>query len=184
MDVLDKKIALTTWPFTVEELTLSYEGKPFSHTYHRLACPDWANILAVTSDRRAVMIRQPRAGSLKLVLETPGGVINHDEKDATMAVLRELEEETGFTTQRVLPLGVFNPNPAIMANRCHFFLGLNSHPAQDRKHFPDAEERITVELVPIDDLDHMVRTGQVDHGISALCIMLAAKYLEGKGGSR
>lgn len=180
MDVIDKKVVLETWPFNVEELTLSYEGKQFGHTYHRLVCPDWANILAVTADRRAVLIRQPRAGSLKTVLETPGGVINKNERDATLAALRELEEETGFTTQRVLPLGVFNPNPAIMSNRCHFFLGLGCHPAVERQHFPDADERLQVELVPIDDLDHMVRTGQMDHGISALCVMLAQKYLPQK----
>lgn len=177
MDVIEKKVVLKTWPFTVEELTLSHEGQPFSHPYHRLVCADWANIVAVTPDRRVIMVRQPRAGSLKSVLEIPGGAIDAHEKDATMAAVRELEEETGFTTQRVLPLAVMNPNPAIMSNRCHFFLGLGCLPATDRKHFPDAEERITVELHDFDALDHMIRTGQIDHGISALGIMLAAKYL-------
>jgi 8-oxo-dGTP pyrophosphatase MutT (NUDIX family) len=179
LKLLDKKTVLSTHPFNVEELILEHDdGKPYAYPYHRLLCPDWVNVLAVTIDNRAVLIHQPRAGALKKVLEVPGGTLDPGEaRDPMMAALRELEEETGFTSHRVLPLGSLNPNPAIQDNRCHFFLALGAAPASPRKHFPDAEERITVELVPVSDLDNLVRTGQIDHALSALCIMLAGKYV-------
>jgi 8-oxo-dGTP pyrophosphatase MutT (NUDIX family) len=178
--LIDKRTVLDTHPFKVEELTLEHDdGKPYAYPYHRFVCPDWVNVLAVTHDHRAVLIRQPRAGALKRVLEVPGGTLDPGEsRDPMMAALRELEEETGFTSQRVLPLGALNPNPAIQTNRCHFFLALAAAPAQTRRHFPDAEERIEVELVPVTELDALVRTGQVDHALSALCIMLAGKYVQ------
>ncbi len=177
MELVSKKIVLKTHPFSVEELDLTRDGKSVGHPYYRLDCADWVNVLAVTTNRKAIMIRQARPGSMKKVLETPGGMIDRHEKDPTMAALRELEEETGFTTQRLLPLAVMNPNPAIMTNRCHYFLALNCHLNPDRKHFPDAEERIEVEIHDFAALDQMVRTGEIDHSLSALCIMLAAKYL-------
>lgn len=178
MELIDKKVVLKTFPFSVEELTLKVDGQQLPHPYYRLDCPDWVNVLPITGDGRAVLIRQVRAGTLKSVLETPGGVLEKDEfRDPMMAAARELEEETGFTSQRILPLCALNPNPAIMTNRCHFFLALGCVPAYDRKHFPDAEERIEVALVPVAELDGMVRTGQIDHSLSALCVMLAFKYL-------
>lgn len=180
MELIDKKVVLTTRPFKVEEMHLSFGGKAFERTYHRLDCPDWVNILPITFDRKALLIRQPRAGALKTILETPGGMLDpHEAKDPMMAAIRELEEETGFTSQRVLPLGSINPNPAIQNNKCHFFVALAATPNPARQHFPDEDERIEPVLVAVEELDGLVRTGQIDHALSALCIMLAQKYIGG-----
>lgn len=176
-DIRDRRVLLQTIPFTVEELDLIGRNGPMAHPYHRLVCGDWVNVLPVTTDMRAVLIRQPRAGSLSTTLEVPGGLVDPGERDVMMAAMRELEEETGYTSQRVLPLASINPNPAIMNNRCHFFVALGCFLNPQRKHFPDAEEDIAIELHPIKDLDHMVRTHQIDHALAALCIMLAGKYL-------
>jgi len=173
-----KTDVLKTNPFTVEELRVTGEKGPVAHPWHRLVCRDWVNILPVTLDNRAVLIRQPRIGSATEVLEVPGGVMDPNERDPTLAAMRELEEETGFTSQRVLSLGQINPNPAIMSNRCHFFVALGCHLNPQRKHFPDAEEVIDVEFVPVNELEALVRFGRIDHALAALCIMLAAKYVK------
>lgn len=178
MKLLEKKEVLKTFPFNVEELSLSLNDRPLPHPYYRLDCPNWVNVLPVTTDMKVILIKQPRAGTLTTVLETPGGVINHGETDATLAAMRELEEETGFTSQRVLPLAALNPNPAIMTNVCHFFLALNCMPANPRRYFPDAEESIELAVYNAAELDGLVRTGQVNHSLSALCIMLAGKYIK------
>lgn len=178
MKLLDKKEILSTFPFKVEELSLSLKDRVLPHPYYRLNCPNWVNILPVTGDNKAILIRQPRAGTMTNVLETPGGVINDDERDPTLAAVRELEEETGLTSQRILPLAALNPNPAIMNNICYFFLALNCQPANPRKHFPDGEESITLEMFGVEELDFLVRSGQMNHSLSALCVMLAGKYIK------
>ncbi len=178
MRLIDKKIVFSSRPFQVEELRVAQGEKELENPYYRLACPDWANILPVTHDGRAVLIRQVRAGSMKATLECPGGVIDEKEmRDPMMAAVRELEEETGFTSQRILPLAALNPNPAIMTNRVHLFLAMACAPNGSRQHFPDPEEQIETVLVPVGELDQMVRTGQIDHALSALCIQLGLKYL-------
>ncbi len=168
---------LKTFPFNIEEVFFERgEYKP-TRPYHRLDCPDWVNVLPITQEGKVILIRQPRIGEEKDILVTPGGVANKNEKDLTISALRELEEETGFTSQTILPLLSVNPNPAIMKNKIHFFLAKNCYLNPQRKHFPDEGEFISLEFVDIHELDQMVRTSRINHALSALCIMLAQKYL-------
>jgi 8-oxo-dGTP pyrophosphatase MutT (NUDIX family) len=177
MKILQKKTILNTRPFDIEEVSFEISELNVSYTHYRLAAPDWVNVLPVLADGRIALIRQPRVGPMTRVLETPGGVMDPGERDPTMTAARELEEETGLTSQRLLPLASVNPNPAIMNNTCHFFVALGCIPATTRKHFPDADERIEVEIHEAAALDLLIRTGQVNHALSCLCIALAGKYL-------
>lgn len=180
-DVKNKKVILETLPFHVEQLEFhdKVRGED-THPYHRLQCPDWVNILPVTANSEAVLVRQSRAGTLNNVLETPGGVMEANEKDTAMAALRELEEETGYTSRRIIPLGSINPNPALFSNRLHMFLAFDCFMTTDRKHHPDPGEHIEIALTPIGTLDHLVRTGQINSCLVSLTIMLSQKYLASK----
>lgn len=171
------KNILSTRIFNVEEVEIR-DSVDQSKSMVRISCSDWANVLAITTDQKAVLIRQPRAGALAEILETPGGMLDPEERDPTIAAQRELEEETGFTSQRILALGSFNPNPAIMTNRIHYFLALGCYLNPSRSHFPDPEEQIKIEIVEAKSLNQLVRTGRIDHALSALCIMLASKYID------
>ena len=162
--------------FDLEEISFSHNNKDL--TYTRLRCPNWVNVLPVTTDNKAVLIRQYRAGVLDYTLELPGGIIDPGENDTTMAALRELEEETGYTSTRILPLAALNANPAIMDNKVHMFVALACQLNPDRQHFPDADEDIEIQLVDIAELDQLIRTGRIDHALCGLTVMLAQKYLK------
>jgi len=133
--LLSRNTVLKTRPFNVEEVSFEVGDLRPEHPYFRLNAPDWVNVLPVTADGKILLVRQPRVGSMTQVLETPGGVVETSERDPTLTAARELEEETGFVSQRFLPLGSVNPNPAIMTNRCHFFLALGCVSSANRKLF-------------------------------------------------
>ena len=173
-----QSVVMRTRPFNVEEIRFEVGDLQPEHPYFRLSAPDWVNVLPVALDGRIILVRQPRVGSLSFVLETPGGVIDPGERDPTLAAARELEEETGFVSQRFIPLGSINPNPAIMTNRCHFFLALGCLPAANRERFPDVDERISVEFFNYSELDALIRTGQINHALACLCITLAGRYIK------
>lgn len=177
--IIDQRSVLKTIPFEVEELHLRDERSgDIQHPYHRLKCHDWVNVLAVTHQGEAVLIKQSRAGVLADVLETPGGMVDPKEKDTMMAALRELEEETGYTSQRVLPLGSINPNPALFNNRLHMFLALGCHINPQRRHFPDQGECIETQLIPVTELERMVKWGEINSCLCALTVMMALPYLK------
>jgi ADP-ribose pyrophosphatase len=173
-----QSVVLKTNPFDVEQIQFEVGDLKPQHPYVRLKAPDWVNVLPVTLDNRVVLVRQPRVGSLSYVLETPGGVMDTSERDPTISAARELEEETGYVSQRFLPLGSINPNPAIMTNKCHFFLALGCIPAENRRLFPDVDERITLEYFQYEELDQLIRTGQINHALACLCIGLAGRYIK------
>ena len=124
---------------------------------------DWVNVLALTPDEQIVMIRQFRHGSEKVTLEVPGGLIDPHEVDPAAAAARELREETGYEAAHLELLGVMNPNPAIMTNRCFSFLATGCRRVGELA--MDPGEDIEVITVPLVELDAMVCRGEVDHAI-------------------
>ncbi len=124
---------------------------------------DWVNVLAITSDKEIILVRQFRYGTEKYSLEPPGGVVEKGE-DPIIAGVRELEEETGYAGNNPKIIGNVFPNSAIMANRCHFVL-VNDVQKVKKVHFDEHEELETVK-VPIDDLTYLVQKGDITHSIA------------------
>ena len=147
----NRKTVFTCPIFTVEE---RYCRSPVHDlkTYTVLDTSDWAIIIPVLeteSGKEFVMVRQWRHGARELSLEFPGGVFEKGE-DAPAAAARELREETGYSAGRIEKLGMFNPNPAIMSNRVHFFLALDLEPPAGQE--LDEDEYVEVETVPFEEV--------------------------------
>jgi len=142
-----RKTVFTCPIFSVSErlcLSPEKELKPFTV----LDTLDWAIIIPALETERGrefVMVRQWRHGAGEMSLEFPGGVFSPNEDPAEGAA-RELREETGYVADKIEKLGVFNPNPAIMSNRVHFFLALDLKAPLEQE--LDEDEYIVVQTVP------------------------------------
>jgi 8-oxo-dGTP pyrophosphatase MutT (NUDIX family) len=95
-------------------------------------------------------------------------------EDPLEAAARELREETAYAPGRIRKIGEFSPNPAIMANRVHFFLAgdLRSLDKQDL----DDDEYVDVELVPVPEVFRGLGRPPYVHALmaSAYCLYLQA----------
>ncbi|MDR0512175.1 MAG: NUDIX hydrolase [Treponema sp.] len=142
-----QKTVFTTPIFSVSE-RYSRSPEKTLKTFTVLDTHDWAIVIPVLETERGrefVMVRQWRHGAREISLEFPGGVFGPDEEPSVGAA-RELREETGYNAGKIERLGVFNPNPAIMSNRVHFFIALDLSPPLPLK--LDEDEYVEVETVP------------------------------------
>jgi 8-oxo-dGTP pyrophosphatase MutT (NUDIX family) len=135
----------------------------------------WANVLAVTKNREAVLIRQYRHGVQEVLWEIPGGVVEEDE-DPLEGVKRELIEETGYTASKIIPVGKFYPNPAIQTNTMYCFLALDAEQVAGQN--LDGAEQIEVHLVPLDELIAMTKRGEFLHALQVAAIFLAFTHMD------
>ena len=150
--------------FSVERSIALSPTDSTPHAYYRIQSPNWAQILPITADGNAVLVRQYRHGCQSMTLEIPGGLVDPGEDPAT-AALRECLEETGYRARRAVSLGVVNPNPALFANRLHGFFATDVE--LERAVQNTATELTETVLVPVGDLEGLLLSGEIDHALVA-----------------
>ncbi len=136
-----------------------------------LETPDWINVVAITPERRIVVVRQYRFGVGAVRTEIPGGMVDAGETPEE-AARRELLEETGYTAPRWTYLGCVEPNPAFQDNLCHHWLAEDARPT----HAPrlDGGEDIVIDTMNPEEMTDAIATGEIRHSlvISAVCRVL------------
>jgi 8-oxo-dGTP pyrophosphatase MutT (NUDIX family) len=138
---------------------------------------DWAVVVPYVRTQEGasfLMVRQYRHGANVVSLEFPGGVVEPGEAP-TQAAARELAEETGWVSERILHAGTVFPNPAIQDNRFHVFVALDPKPKVARN--LDANEIIDAELVAADEVRRRMGEGELQHALMVSALFLADRCL-------
>jgi 8-oxo-dGTP pyrophosphatase MutT (NUDIX family) len=157
-----ERLIASTRVLDLKGVRFSNPGRGTDGEFIVVSAPDWVNVLALTPDRRLVLVRQFRCGTDDFSLEIPGGVINAGE-DPVAAGVRELREETGYEGSGARLLGSVHPNPAIQDNRCHIVLveGAVRRAAAEW----DADEEIEVTTAPLAEVLAWARSGRITHSL-------------------
>lgn len=132
------------------------------YDFFRIEAGDWVNVVPITENDEVVMVAQYRHGADRVMLETPGGMVDPGE-DPAVAAARELLEETGYRAASVERLGGVNPNPALFGNRLHLFLARDVVWQQAIQN--SEREETSVELVPLREISERVLAGEIDHAL-------------------
>jgi len=134
----------------------------------------WACVLALTKEQQVVLVRQFRHGAQDVCWEFPGGVVE-DGESPLAGVRRELSEETGYTTSKLIEVGKFYPNPALQTNLMYAYLAYDVEKTAIQQ-FDDAED-IEVHLVALDELIAMTKRGEFLHGLQVAVLFHALAYM-------
>ena len=126
-------------------------------------------IVPVDDDDNVLLVRQYRHSTGMVLLEAPAGGIEPGE-DPQQAVQRELQEETGHTARRVVPLGSFWIAPGWATEYMHVFLARGLDAAEA---CPDEDEAIEVERVPRSRVLDLVRRGEIQDAKSIAALLMA-----------
>ena len=155
--------------FTVEKTRWRRSSDAKEADFYTVSHSDWANVIALTSHGEIVLVEQFRFGVKESVLELPSGMIDLDETPDN-AARRELEEETGYVSERWTFLGRTHPNPAIQGNWIYHYLA-ESCEAIGKVNF-DENESIVTRVMPLAELRGLMQNGEFSHSLSVAAFAL------------
>src|SRR4051794_11727465 len=151
------------WLFRLRRERYRSRGSGLAHDFFVLQLADAVSVVALTPDRRLILVRQFRAGSGRDSLETPGGLLEPGE-DPLAAGARELLEETGFAGDPPRLLGTAWSNPSLMTSRITTILITNARRVAEPR--LDQGEEVALEFVPARRVPAMIWNGRIDHALA------------------
>lgn len=128
-----------------------------------------AVLIAVTDEKKMVMVRQYRKPAKKVMFEVPAGKIDPNEEPEVTAK-RELKEETGYTAGSVKYICKFYPSVGYSEEVLHLYFC--SDLVKGDTAFDD-NEAIDIEEYGIEELFNMVMRGEIDDAKTIIAIMYA-----------
>ena len=122
-----------------------------------------------------LMVRQYRKPPEVQLLEVPAGGMEPGEEPQE-AVLRELQEEIGFTAGTLRHLPGFWVAPGWSTEYMHVYLASDLSPAILAA---DEDEAISLDRVPLEHITEMIKKGEIRDGKSIAALLMALRILEG-----
>ncbi len=131
-------------------------------------------MVPLDSQGNVMLVRQYRKSVESNLLEVPAGGIDENEAPED-AVLRELQEEVGYTAGKITRLAGFWVSPGWCTEFMHAYLATELSPARLDADF---DENITVIRVPLAQTLDLITSGEIQDGKSVASLLLAMRHLE------
>ena len=112
-----------------------------------------AAVVAVREDGKLLMVRQYRNALERETLEIPAGGLNGREEPTYQAAMRELEEETGCTCDKLELLNSIYTTVAFCNEKIDIYLARDLKPG---KQHLDEDEYLNVEAYTLEELKQMI----------------------------
>lgn len=133
-----------------------------------------AAVVAVRQDGKLLMVRQYRNALERETLEIPAGGLNGREEPTEIAAMRELQEETGFTCDKVELLASIFTTVAFCNEKIDIYVARDLKPG---KQHLDEDEYINVEAYTVTELKQMIYDCRIQDAKTICGIMTyASKY--------
>ena len=116
-------------------------------------------VVPLTDDGCVVCVRQYRYALGRVVLEIPAGKFDYIGEDHEEAALRELREETGYTTEHLIPIGALATSPALLTEIIYLYLAEHMTAGEVD---PDEDEFLELVEIPLEELVDMILRGEVE----------------------
>ena len=142
-----------------------------------LITPDYANVLARTTDGRFLCFRQFKYAVNGVSLAPVGGFLEPGE-DPLRGAQRELLEETGYAANEWHAIGRSVVDANRGAGTAHFFLALNAAP-QCARHADDLEQQELL-LLSRHEIEQALDHGEFKVLAWSAVVALGLRYLEKK----
>ncbi len=137
----------------------------FDHIDHKGA----AAVIPILEDGRIIMVRQFRNSIDRHTWEIPAGGLDSRKEPTIKAARRELEEETGYTTDKELELLIsINTTPAFCNEKIDIYVATDLKPG---KQHLDEDEVLSYKSFAIDEIKEMIFSGKMTDAKTIAAIM-------------
>jgi ADP-ribose pyrophosphatase len=125
-------------------------------------------------DPRVILIKQFRYAGGGYLYEVPAGRPDQVGEPWEECAVRELREETGYTSTNVIPLTSILTTPGFTDERIHLFAATDLTPGDFGR---DADEFMEVVIIPFSEALDLVRSGSISDGKTICTLLYAAQFL-------
>ena len=164
--VLKRRITVNYPLFQIEEKNVKSPRTGAVVNVQAIHFPDWVVVLPITGDQTVIMIHQYRHGNEKICLELPGGLVDRDDDSPKTTAQRELLEETGFRSKQIVKIGETYPQPAVLSNRCSFYLANDVEQVGEMS--LETGEDISLVHIPINAIPSKIKQREIDNAMTIL----------------
>ncbi len=169
-----------------------YEGKVFGVRRDRVVEPHGVEVtreivthsgsvvvLPVFEDGRILLIRQYRYVAGQFLWELVAG--RRDERENfVQGARRELEEETGYTAEKLTQIMDVFPSPGFLGENMVIFLAEGLKKGKAR---PEDDEKITPRIITLSEAEDWISTGKIRDAKTVAGILFYSTFLAGWGSS-
>lgn len=141
-------------------------------SYYVLEYPNWVCTLAITKEKKFLLVRQYRHGAGKTSMELSAGVCEKEDSSPMVSAQRELWEETGYGKGEWSLLMTTSANPGTHTNTTYCYLATDVERISEQ-HL-EATEDITVCLLSLEELKELLYNDEIIQSMHAVAIW---KYL-------
>lgn len=134
-------------------------------------------IFALTKEQKILIVIEPRTAlptKDKISIELPAGYIDNNE-DGIIAAKRELEEETGYTSNQFILLDSYYPSLGASAERIDLVLALDC--THTKEQHLDFDEYVNYEEVTIEEFKYLLDNHYIKDANSRIGYYKAIEYL-------
>ncbi len=136
--------------------------------------PGGVGIIAITPQREVFMVTQYRIAADSMMLEIPAGKLEIGENPYD-AAMRELQEETGYKTSKLIELGEYYATPGYCGEKLIIYMATDLEFVGQNL---DEGEFLNVEKYPLDKLYDMVMNNEIHDCKTAIAILKAKAILD------
>lgn len=138
--------------------------------------PGGVGIITIIDDTSLVLVKQYRKAVEDFIWEIPAGKLEINEEPRETAI-RELREETGYEASKLTYITEFYTTPGYCNEKIHLFL---AEDLVEVDYKPEPGEFIEKMIISLEDLEKMLKRGEIIDSKTMIAIYIAMEHLKNK----
>lgn len=137
--------------------------------------PGAVALVAITVENKLVLVEQYRKALERNIIEIPAGKIEKGE-DPAYTAMRELEEETGYTAERLELIQSFSTSPGFADEVIHVYAAIGLKKSESGAVL-DEDEFVELMEVTIEEAEEMMKDNRIYDAKTAFAVLWAKQQM-------